>query len=95
MILHATVGFNSPKQAPKIGLLNYNHNVTANENFAISDFEKQSYALRILNEEFKAAVLKINVRLIAEGYDENSFRKILPGCDEFGNVIDVMDKTVC
>ncbi len=95
MKLHAEVGFNSPRQAPKIGLLDYKHNVTANEGFAISDFEKQSYALRIINEEFKAAVQKVNDRLKAEGYDENSFRKILPGCDEYGNVIDVMEKTVC
>lgn len=95
MILIAKVGFNSPRQAAKMGLLDYNHNVTANEDFAISDFEKQSYALRILNEEFKATVSRVTDRLKEEGFDENSFRKILPGCDEYGNIIDVMENTVC
>lgn len=95
MKLIAKVGFNSPRQAVKRGFLDYNHNVTANEDFAISDFEKQSYALRILNEEFKAAVSRVTDRLKEEGFIENSFRKIIPGCDEYGNIIDMMENTVC
>lgn len=95
MKLEVEVGFNGPKYAKTLGILDYKHNVTSNSGFSVGNLENQAYALRIIHEEFKAVIQKVNDRLKAEGYDEYSFRKILPGCDEYGNVIDVMEKTVC
>lgn len=90
MKLNVTVKFTAPKYAGNPGLVWYEHEINANrESFDMDDFEKQSYALKIINDEFKAVVKRINERLLAEGFDEHSFRHPLMGMDENGKPIDL------
>ncbi len=38
--------------------------------FNLDDFDKTSYALKVLNEEFESAMIRANKRLLADGYGE-------------------------
>lgn len=79
MKMTVEVGFNRPELVNDLGMVSYSHNVTADEDFSTTDFEAQAHALSVLNEEFKAVIRKVNDRLRAKGYDENSFRRSEPG----------------
>lgn len=90
MTLNAKIKFVCPKYADSLGLIDYKSNIVAEqEGFEINDFEKQAYALRIINNEIKSAVKRVNERLLAEGFGKESFRKPLLGLNEYGGTIDL------
>lgn len=41
---------------------------------SLNDFDKTSYALKVLNEEFEAAMTRTNKKLLANGYGEEVFQ---------------------
>lgn len=43
--------------------------------FNLNDYGKTSHALKVLNEEFEAAMTRANERLLADGYGEIDFQK--------------------
>lgn len=90
MELHIKVQFTCPKYAESLGLVGYNSNIIAEqESFGMNDFEKQAYALRIINDEFGKVIGKVNERLLAEGFGKESLRKPLMGVDDYGRSIDL------
>lgn len=89
MKLEIEATFNSPKYAETFGLIDYKAAVKANDGFEHNDYENQAYALRLLNDEFKAAVKRVNKQLLAEGFGKESFRKPIMMLDENGNAVDV------
>lgn len=40
----------------------------------LNDFDKTSYAYRVLNEEFEAAMIRANEKLLANGFGEEVFQ---------------------
>lgn len=43
--------------------------------FNLDEFDKTSHALKVLNEEFEAAMIRANERLLADGFGESDFQK--------------------
>ena len=43
--------------------------------FNLDEFDKTSHALKVLNEEFEAAMIRANERLRADGFGESDFQK--------------------
>lgn len=41
---------------------------------SLNDFDKTSYALKVLNDEFEAAMIRANERLLANGFGEEIFQ---------------------
>lgn len=41
---------------------------------SLNDFDKTSYALKVMNDEFEAAMIRANERLLANGYGEEVFQ---------------------
>lgn len=40
----------------------------------LNDFDKTSYALRVMNDEFEAAMVRANEKLLANGFGEEVFQ---------------------
>lgn len=40
--------------------------------FNLNDYDKTSYAQKVLNEEFEKAMIRTNERLLADGYGEEN-----------------------
>lgn len=41
---------------------------------SLNDFDKTSYALKVMNDEFEAAMIRANEKLLANGYGEEVFQ---------------------
>lgn len=90
MKLKATVGFVHPSRYDKIGILECDINLLADERFRNNNFEKQSYALKLMDAEIHAAVQRVNDRLKSEGLERGNFIYTNPKqasrTDEHGNI---------
>lgn len=57
-------------------LADYKSNISCGNYFGLfnlNDFDKTSYAQKVLNEEIEAALKRTNKRLLAAGYGEENF----------------------
>lgn len=50
------------------------HNGGCDRLFSSDDFDKTSYALKVLNNEFEKAMTRANERLLADGFGEKGFQ---------------------
>lgn len=41
---------------------------------SLNDFDKTSYALKVMNEEFEAAMIRTNKKLLANGFGKEVFQ---------------------
>lgn len=48
----------------------------------LNDFDKTSYALKVMNDEFEAAMIRANEKLLANGYGEEYFQNPRARIDE-------------
>lgn len=58
-------------------LADYKSNISCGNYFSLfdlNDFDKTSYAQKVLNEEFEAAMMRANERLLADGFGEQGFQ---------------------
>ena len=91
MELRAIIGFVHTSRFDIDGVLKCDAGLIADDRFGKDDFEKQAYALKVMDAELQAAVQRVNDRLKSEGYTKESFiyceSKQNPRIDEYGNVI--------
>ena len=91
MELKATIGFVHPSRYDKIGVLECDVRLLADEDFGNNDYKNQAHALKLMDIELKAAVQRVNDRLKSEGWTKENFiyrrPKQVPGRDEYGNPI--------
>lgn len=90
MELKATIGFVHPSRFDKIGVLECDVMLLADETFGNNDYKNQVHALKLMDTELKAAVQRVNDRLKSEGLTKENFiyckPKQAPRYDEYGNL---------
>lgn len=96
MKLEATIGFVHPSRHDKIGVLDCDVMLLADERFGNNDYKNQAHALKLMDTELKAAVQRVNDRLKSEGLTKESFIYYKPKCaplnDEYGNPVIMSDQ---
>lgn len=78
MILEIGLKFIYHKGRKRLFLADYKSNISSDDYFglfSLNDIDKISYAQKVLNEEFEAAMRRTNKRLLAAGYGEENLNK--------------------
>lgn len=71
MILEIGLKFIYLAHKKRMYLNDYNSKISSDGDghlFNLDDFDKTSYALKVLNDEFEVAMIRANERLLADGY---------------------------
>jgi len=64
-------------------LADYNSGISSGGNpLSLNDFDKTSHALKVLNDEFEAAMMRANERLLADGFGEFKIPHMRKTCAE-------------
>lgn len=92
MELKARIRFINPCWNKTENSLGCDVTLCANERFGEGNFEKQSYALKLMDAEIQAAVQRVNDRLKSEGLTKGDFIYADPRCDEYGNVTSMREE---
>lgn len=77
MELEIRLKFIYHKNRKKLFLADYHSDISCGnylDLFALNDFDKASHAQKVLNEEFEAAMMRANERLLTDGFGEQGFQ---------------------